>query len=106
MSVVHPSFGHIDPPGARPTGPTAVPLRAAPPASAEIVDLLAWVARGPRTYAAAMAVWQTSCPRHSVWEDACSDGLILVETGSGGPMVEAPVTLTARGRALLRDSDR
>ncbi len=86
---------------AGPTAPQAVPLVATQSVSAEAAELLAWVARGPRIYAAAMAVWQTSCPRHSIWEDACSNGLIQVETGGGVTMDQAPVTLTALGRALL-----
>jgi hypothetical protein len=67
----------------------------------EPLELLAWVARQPRTYAQAMAVWQTSCPRHSVWEDALTEGLIVVENGSSGPADLAAVTLTRRGRAVL-----
>jgi hypothetical protein len=42
-----------------------------------------------------MEAWRSTCPRLSVWDDAVVDG--LVRAGRGG----APVTLTARGRALL-----
>jgi hypothetical protein len=70
-------------------GQTASPLT---------IEFLAWVARRPRTYAEAMEAWRTSCPRHSVWEDALADDLIRVVAG-------AEVVLTARGRALL-DSHR
>jgi hypothetical protein len=62
------------------------------------IEFLAWVASRPRTYAEAMEAWRTSCPRHSVWEDALADDLIRVEAG-------AEVVLTARGRAIL-DSHR
>ena len=77
---------------------------ASPSPSEQAIELLAWVARQPRTYAEAMAVWQTSCPRHSVWEDALADALIEVETGSGRSADLAPVTLTRRGRAVLAET--
>jgi hypothetical protein len=41
-------------------------------------DLLAWIARSPRTYRETMDVWHTHCPRLSIWEDALSDGLVQV----------------------------
>jgi hypothetical protein len=66
--------------------------------------MLAWVAQQPRTYAEAMAVWQTSCPRHSVWEDAMADALIEVANGRGKPMEETTVLLTRRGQAALGDA--
>ena len=42
-----------------------------------MVQFLAWVASRRRTYAEAMEAWQTTCPRHTVWEDALIDGLVL-----------------------------
>jgi hypothetical protein len=43
-------------------------------------------------------VWQTHCPRHSVWEDALADGLVrVVRNGS-----EAEVRLTRAGAAAVR----
>jgi hypothetical protein len=33
-------------------------------------ELLAWIAEEPRTYPEALDVWRTTCPQHSVWEDA------------------------------------
>jgi hypothetical protein len=30
-----------------------------------------------------MEAWRTSCPRLSIWEDACLDGLIDFEPGTG-----------------------
>ena len=56
-------------------------------------ELLTWIASSPRTYAETMEAWRSTCPRHSVWEDAVGDGLIRVS--------RAGVTLTARGRAVL-----
>ncbi len=60
-----------------------------------LCEFLAWISDRPRTYAEAMEAWRTSCPRHSVWEDALSAGLIQFE----GEVQR--VTLTARGRAAL-----
>ena len=39
-------------------------------------------------------MWRTSCPRLSIWEDACIEG--LVEFGAGGA-----VMLTERGARLV-----
>lgn len=41
-----------------------------------IHDLVAWVAKEPRSYAEAIEAWRTSCPRLTVWEDATDRGLI------------------------------
>ena len=60
-------------------------------------DLLSWIADGPRTYAQALEVWPSSCPRLTVWEDALLAGLVrIVRNGS-----RSEVTLTAAGRAAL-----
>lgn len=56
-------------------------------------ELLAWVARRPRTYEEAMEAWRSTCPRHTTWEDALIDGLVDVSDGR--------VELTAAGKALL-----
>ena len=65
--------------------------------SPEILELLAWVAREPRTYPDAIEVWRTNCPQHAVWEDALGAQLIeVVRNGS-----QASVVVTARGRAAL-----
>jgi len=63
------------------------------------LQLLAWLADHPRTYAETMEAWRTSCPRLSVWEDALIDGLVSVKHGDarGQPMV----LLTRRGQVLL-----
>ncbi len=60
-----------------------------------LCEFLAWISDRPRTYAEAMEAWRTSCPRHPVWEDALSAGLIQFEGE------DQRVTLTARGRAAL-----
>jgi len=46
-------------------------------------QMLEWIAVRPRDYAEVMEAWRTSCPRLSVWEDACIDGLIDYEPGTG-----------------------
>jgi len=63
------------------------------------LEFLSWVASRPRTYAEAMEAWRSHCPRHPVWDDALSDGLIQIE-GRGGPG-QSIVSLTPKGRGLL-----
>jgi hypothetical protein len=67
-----------------------------------MLQFLAWVASRRRTYAEAMEAWQTTCPRHTVWEDALIDGLIQVQ--SRGSSCQSDVMLTRRGRAILDES--
>jgi hypothetical protein len=67
--------------------------------NASTLQLLAWVAAGPRTYRETIAAWRTSCPRLSVWEDAISDG--LVEIRRDGSRNESIVALTELGEAEL-----
>jgi hypothetical protein len=68
--------------------------------SALTLQLLSWVASRPRTYSEAMDAWRSTCPRHSVWEDAMIDRLIEVDM-SGGAMDQSAVRLTAAGKAVL-----
>ena len=65
------------------------------PLSPTTVELLAWVARRPRTYAEAIEAWRSNCPRLSAWDDALTAGLLRVERGR--------VTVTDRGCLLLDD---
>jgi hypothetical protein len=65
-----------------------------------VLELLAWVARRPRTYGETMEVWRTSCPRMPVWEDVTANGLIAVVPGEAA-IREYAVELTAEGRAVL-----
>ena len=58
-------------------------------------QMLEWIAVRPRDYAEVMEAWRTSCPRLSIWEDACLDGLIDYEPDSG------KVILSEAGNALL-----
>ena len=58
------------------------------------LQMLEWIARAPRTREDVLEAWRTSCPRLSIWEDACIDG--LVEFGEGGV-----IALTRKGSDLL-----
>jgi hypothetical protein len=66
------------------------------PAHALTIQLLEWIAERPRTYAEGIDVWRTSCPRLSIWEDACIDGLIDCDAGSGKIL-----RLSEKGQKLL-----
>jgi hypothetical protein len=64
-----------------------------------MLEFLSWISSRNRTYAEAMNAWQTSCPRHTIWEDAIIDGLIQL---NGAETLHDPeVILTPRGRAYL-----
>jgi hypothetical protein len=58
-------------------------------------QMLEWIAAQPRDYAEVMEAWRTSCPRLSIWEDACLDGLIDYEPSTG------KVILSDAGKACL-----
>jgi plasmid stability protein len=53
----------------------------ADPTRALTVQLLEWLAKRPRTYVEIIDAWRTTCPRLSIWEDACIDGLIDRDEG-------------------------
>jgi hypothetical protein len=46
-------------------------------------QMLEWIAVRPRDRMELLEAWRTSCPRFSIWEDACLDGLIAYEPGTG-----------------------
>jgi hypothetical protein len=69
------------------------------PISPLMLEFLTWVASRARTYDEAMDAWRSTCPRHTVWEDALIDGYIQVRRGGASP--PPGVTLTPRGRAVL-----
>jgi hypothetical protein len=64
-----------------------------------MLEFLAWIANRRRTYGDVMNAWQSTCPRHTIWEDALIDGYVQVHRSSAQSGPE--VTLTATGRALL-----
>jgi hypothetical protein len=74
---------------------------AVPPPSAAVVELLAWIAARPRTYAETMEAWRTSCPRLSTWEDASLGGLVELSSSHDGGASASIVSLTSSGRAIL-----
>jgi hypothetical protein len=74
------------------------------PVSLLMREFLTWISSSPRTYDEAMEAWRSTCPRHTVWEDAIIDGLIQVD--SNGMLQKSEVTLTARGRAILNGNHR
>jgi hypothetical protein len=74
----------------------------AEPVSLLLVEFLHWVASRRRTYAEAMEAWRSTCPRHSVWEDALVGGLIQIESDDGPNPPK--VSLTPQGRSVLDGS--
>jgi hypothetical protein len=67
------------------------------PTDALTLQLLEWLTDQPRTYTQVLEVWRTSCPRLSIWEDACIAGLI--DYAPGGDRI---VVLSPKGQALLQ----
>ena len=67
-----------------------------------VFDLVEWVAKQPRPYAEMLDAWRTSCPRLTVWEEACDRGLVKRTPAAGGTIV----TVTEPGRRLLRAQGR
>ncbi len=67
-----------------------------------ILDLVEWVAKGPRAYSDVMEAWRTSCPRLTVWEDAVERGYLVRVRRDETWMVET----TPSGRAFLAAHER
>lgn len=66
---------------------------------AETRALLVWIDEEPRSYPEAIDVWRTTCPQHSVWEDALGEKLIeVIRNGA-----DSRVVVTLRGRTALAD---
>jgi hypothetical protein len=68
-------------------------------ADALVLDLVEWVAREPRPYSEVIAVWRTSCPRLTIWEDAVDSGYVARSAG-------AMVVVTDGGKKWLRAHGR
>jgi len=64
-----------------------------------MLEFLSWISSRRRTYGDVMEAWQTTCPRHTVWEDAMIDG--YVQLNRHDTLRDPEVTLTPRGIALL-----
>ena len=71
----------------------------ADPTRALTLQLLEWISDRPRRHADVVDAWRSTCPRLSIWEDACIDGLIDCEAGP-----DHIVTITDKGRSLLMTS--
>ena len=71
------------------------------PIDALILDLLTWLAPGPRPYGEVMEAWRTACPRLTVWEDALDRGFVAREQT---PAEGTRVAMTPAGRAFLEKS--
>ena len=69
------------------------------PTRALTLQLLEWISDRPRRYADVLDAWRSTCPRLSIWEDACIDGLIDCDPGP-----DHIVTITDKGRSLLTSS--
>lgn len=63
-----------------------------------VLDLVEWVARGPRRYADVMDAWRTSCPRLTIWEDAVDHGFV---TRGFDLVAGSVVSVTAAGLEFL-----
>jgi hypothetical protein len=61
--------------------------------------MLEWVSGAPRTYADLLEAWRSTCPRHTILEDAQIAGLIDHDGRSDGI-----VRVSAAGRRMLADS--
>ncbi len=68
-----------------------------------VLQLLEWLAAGPRRYPEVMRAWRTSCPRLSIWEDALDVGFVRLEHAQGDAGLR--VRLTPEARAFLAASD-
>ncbi|WP_019143134.1 hypothetical protein [Noviherbaspirillum massiliense] len=60
------------------------------------LQMLEWIAQGTHSYAEVIDVWKSSCPRLSIWEDACADGMVNAAPGMAGI-----VSLTEKGRNFV-----
>lgn len=67
-----------------------------------VLDLVEWIARGPRLYSEVIETWRTSCPRLTIWEDAVDGGFVTRESVAGG----VRVAITIVGKKFLRDNGR
>lgn len=63
-----------------------------------VLDLLEWLAAGPRRYSEVMDAWRTSCAKLPVWEEAVDRGLVVSEVVSPAGVL---VRLTSGGHMLL-----
>jgi hypothetical protein len=72
------------------------------PVTLLMVEFLSWLSNRHRTYDEASEAWRSTCPRHTVWEDAFIDGLVQITMTDRSDQCE--VTLTRRGQAVLENA--
>jgi hypothetical protein len=60
------------------------------------LQLLEWAAEAPRSRAELMEVWKSTCPRLSIREDACADGLVECGEWAGWPDTTRSATVVFR----------
>jgi len=65
-----------------------------------ILDFLEWIAAKPRPYSQVLDAWRTSCPKLTVWEDACDRGFVVRRHFAGQ---EPVIDLTPLGRSFLEE---
>ncbi|HEX2930420.1 MAG TPA: hypothetical protein VHV54_11930 [Candidatus Binatia bacterium] len=68
-----------------------------------MIEFLDWISSRRRTYTETMNAWQSTCPRHTIWEDAMIDGFI--ELDRKPTLVDPEVILTPLGKAMLNGSN-
>lgn len=66
-----------------------------------IHDLVAWIATKPQPYDNVMSAWRTSCPRLTIWEDACDYKMVEHYRDNGIAMVRA----TPKGIAFIKQNN-
>jgi hypothetical protein len=69
-----------------------------------MLEFLSWIASRRRTYAETMEAWQSTCPRHTIWEDAMIDGYIALDRNEDSRDPE--VLLTENGWTRLNGNGR
>lgn len=98
-SLTHRTPARDNATGPGPPSPSLTATDVSESVSPLLCEFLTWVSTRPRTYAEAMDAWRSTCPGHTVWEDALLAG--LVEVGDAATSAGLMVTLTERGRDVL-----
>jgi len=60
------------------------------------LQMLQWISQGNHSYSEVLDVWKSTCPRLTIWEDACIDGFVDSTAGMSGT-----VSLTEKGKQFL-----
>lgn len=65
------------------------------------LQMLDWIEQGKPSYAEVLDVWKSTCPRLTIWEDACASGFVDAAAGMAGK-----VSLTEKGKRFLFQTSR